>query len=581
MNWVKSAAHKIGNMHERAATSLIGLVVLLVCAIGTWVAARTVNAGAIAPTKAPVLAIVPLDDRPASTQFVQMIGRIADYDILMPPQEILGYFTRPGDTDRLREWLMNTDFSGVDALIVSADMLAYGGLIASRIPKTPATLASERLNVLRQVREKYPNLPIYLFSSVMRVALTSERRTRSYRADLSLYVQYLDRAAETNDTSFLAKAESLRKRLPQQTIDNYFATRERNLSVNLHCVELAKSAAVDFLLLCQDDAQPYGPHHRDQRILLRALRTADLEAKAMLMEGIDEASNVLASRAILRKYGVKPKIAAFYTSDAGKATPGPFENRPVSKTVEFHATAAGARIVEDYREADIYLYVNTSKRTADEFTVFTDSLIDSVRRGKSVAIADLNFSTYSGGGDTKLVKSLMGANVGHNVIAYAGWNTPGNTLGTSIPQANLYLLAKKYLFNDPLRMERCERAQREFLMHRYVNDYGYHTVVRPKAYKFVANVLKQPIDEMDSASMAQATAFVRSAMGGIVRTVGDSMFRGRQFSIRQPENTYVFTIRSVKQDWRVDLPWPRAYEVRVDFGFDTSLRSGVPNPPSP
>ncbi|MEI6512735.1 MAG: DUF4127 family protein [bacterium] len=552
-----------------AALCLIGTGVAFVCLspAGSFISRATGYDKSIVAT----LALIPLDDRPASTQFVQMIGGIADCRMLLPPADALGHFTKPADASKIHNWLMNTDFSHVDGLIVSADMLAYGGLIASRVPTTSVEWAKHRLDVLRDIRKKYPDLPIYLFSSVMRVAPTSEKRTRAFRDDLSYYVQYIERARETQDPKFIAKAEALRKRLTPETINSYFRTRSRNLEVNQYTVQLAKEGIIDYLLLCQDDAQPYGPHHQDQRLVLEKFKKANIENKALLMEGIDEAANVLTSRAILAKLGITPKIAVFYTSEAGRNLPGPFENRPVAKTVEYHAIAAGAQIVSNSSDADYCLYVNTPMRTEAEFKKFTENLIKDVRSGKEVAIADLNFSQYSGGGDTKLIKSLMNSNVGHRVIAYAGWNTPGNTLGTTIPQANLYLMAKRVLFDDTDRMGRCEKAQREFLMHRYVSDYGYHTIVRPKVYNYISTVLHQPVDEMDPACLPQANAYVQEQMNGIIRTFSETMFRGRRFELHSGNQDYTFTIQSI--DWQVELPWPRAYEVHVDLNFNTNVRA--------
>src|SRR6185369_11117255 len=65
------------------------------------------------------------------------------------------------------------------------------------------------------------------------------------------------------------------------------------------------------------------------------------------------------------------------------------------------------------------------------------------------------------------------------LLAFAGWNTAGNTIGTAVPHACVYLLAKR-LDNNALGRE---TAQRVFLLHRLVNDYGYHKYVRPVAYQ--------------------------------------------------------------------------------------------------
>ncbi|MBL8189936.1 MAG: DUF4127 family protein, partial [Acidobacteria bacterium] len=77
------------------------------------------------------ITLLPIDDRPAVGQFAQMIGAVADHKVSVPPKELLGRFTTPGDIARIEQWLKSQDYSKTDALIVSVDMLAYGGLVAS------------------------------------------------------------------------------------------------------------------------------------------------------------------------------------------------------------------------------------------------------------------------------------------------------------------------------------------------------------------------------------------------------------------------------------------------------------------
>ena len=71
--------------------------------------------------------LLPIDDRPTVTQFVRIIGAVADYEVVMPPLALLGRFTRPGDTQKLGTWLRRYRYSGVHALIVSAEMLGFRG----------------------------------------------------------------------------------------------------------------------------------------------------------------------------------------------------------------------------------------------------------------------------------------------------------------------------------------------------------------------------------------------------------------------------------------------------------------------
>src|ERR1039457_190873 len=82
---------------------------------------------------APVrIAFIPMDDRPATAQFPQATAAICGVHLEMPPPQLLGHFTKPGDADAIGQWLLSLDTQGLSAVVVSSDMLAYGGLVASR-----------------------------------------------------------------------------------------------------------------------------------------------------------------------------------------------------------------------------------------------------------------------------------------------------------------------------------------------------------------------------------------------------------------------------------------------------------------
>ena len=260
------------------------------------------------------IVLVPIDDRPAVAQFAQMIGAIADYEVVMPPQEMLGRFTTPGDAPKIIEWLglvdyskyknylsektqpkfkLSTkdvftpddkaktlqfikmvDYSNVEALIVSVDMLAYGGLVASRDSSVAQQEALSRLNFFRWFKHEHPNIPIYAFNVLMRVAPTASSETRAWRDDLSRWAELMDRVPKTNDPKLIAELDQLKKRLNPQSINSYLEARRRDLQVNLAMIKLYEEHVIDELFFLQDDAREFGLHRHDQFILREKLKGA-------------------------------------------------------------------------------------------------------------------------------------------------------------------------------------------------------------------------------------------------------------------------------------------------------------------
>ena len=100
--------------------------------------------------------LIPLDDRPPCLQFPVKMGLIGDVELVYPPQELLGRFTEPGNVAKLEEWLRAQDYRKVDALIVSLDMLAYGGLVASRTHAASEESALRQLEFFRWFKKKNP-----------------------------------------------------------------------------------------------------------------------------------------------------------------------------------------------------------------------------------------------------------------------------------------------------------------------------------------------------------------------------------------------------------------------------------------
>ncbi|MBR6906892.1 MAG: DUF4127 family protein, partial [Selenomonadaceae bacterium] len=73
-----------------------------------------------APHPAARILLIPLDGRPPCRQFVINAGKIANYDIIVPPSELQDYYSQPGDTKGLQDWLRQ-EIRGSHAVILSID----------------------------------------------------------------------------------------------------------------------------------------------------------------------------------------------------------------------------------------------------------------------------------------------------------------------------------------------------------------------------------------------------------------------------------------------------------------------------
>ncbi|MEJ5170741.1 MAG: DUF4127 family protein, partial [Fimbriimonadales bacterium] len=134
--------------------------------MGLWAA---LAASLLAATTQPArVVLAPIDDRPATGQFARMIGAIAGVDVQTPPQELLGRFTTPGNPDAVLSWLERQNLNESQAVVVSAEMVCFGGLVASRTDATPLEAAMARLDRLRDIRRANPDTPFYVFATIPR-----------------------------------------------------------------------------------------------------------------------------------------------------------------------------------------------------------------------------------------------------------------------------------------------------------------------------------------------------------------------------------------------------------------------------
>ncbi|MBI5705956.1 MAG: DUF4127 family protein [Armatimonadetes bacterium] len=508
--------------------------------------------------------LIPLDSRPAAGQFAQMIGKMAGVRVELPPAELLGRFTTPGQSDAILDWLRDQDYSDVIATVVSTDMVAYGGLIASRVNDVPLETATRRISRLAIIRQRHPDTAFYGFSSITRLWPTATKAAAAWRLQLAKYEEMKDRYRRTLSEDARRSMENLQAKIPPIEIRNYEATRERNHLLQRTLLGLVRDKVLDYLVLGQDDAQPYGPHVPEQQQLRTLCLRYAINHKVYLCEGIDQHANVLTSRALLTHYNWAPKVRIVYSDSKGVTKVANYESKIVAQSLQDQLFASGATPAPAGTDYDYSLYLNTPDPDPDERQKFVTELQQEIDQGFPVAVADINLAR-DGTADPVLFSALWEKTRIMKLLAYAGWNTAGNTMGTAIPAANAYLLARR-LRSDP---QGREVAQREFLLHRIVNDYAYHKFTRPEAYRMIDSTLRASRDEIYDADFQRVQTLVQTSLTKHLQEYFKTQFLGRRFfaGTSQAEITGL-------EDVRIFLPWPRAFEVQIEFTMRTAPVGG-------
>ncbi len=524
-------------------------------------------AGAPGLSAAERILLIPLDSRPAAGHFAQMIGAMSGVDVELPPVELLGRFTTPGQPEKLLEWLKAQDYSDVTAVVASIDMLAFGGLIASRTDQASLDQATQRVKAVVDFRKTLPNVRFYGFTAITRLTPTATKSTAAWRLQLGRYAEIKERYRQAPTPALLQSMRNLLAKIPPLEIQRYDAVRERNHELQKTLLRLTAQGAFDYMVFGQDDAQPFGPHIPETQ-RLRALTTQlSIPGRVYFCEGIDQHSNVLLSRALLRDRNWTPRIRVVFSDEAGRKRVADYESKTVDESLRDQLFASGARPAATNQEYDYSLYLNVPKRAETPFNHFLEDLTSEVDQGFPVGVADINIGK-DGTADSELFEALDQNRRLVRLLSYAGWNTAGNTMGTAIPAANVYLLARR-TESDAVRRE---LALREFLLHRIVNDFAYHRYVRPQAYRIIDSNPQASREETYGAGFDEVDNFVRAELSRYIADTFRGQFLGQRF-FAGPKQYEVTGL----DDLKVALPWPRAYEVRIEFKMQAREVTSIGN----
>lgn len=485
--------------------------------------------------------LLPLDDRPVNLGFTRLLGAVAGAEVTAPPHVSLGRFLQPGDPDEMGRWLLAA--AGKASIgILSLDMLAYGGLVASRTPVVDVATALARLDVLRAVKAAYPGLRLFAFNVIMRLTITGhDAETRAAGRDVFRYSMLRDRAERLGDTDAAAELATVAGRIPPHILDAYLAARARNHAVNRAALELLSDGVLDFLALVQEDTAPVGLHVTEQAALQALARERVDPAQWRLYAGTDEAAHTLLARALLD--GRAWPVETVFEDPAAAAQPALFEDVPLAETVRRHVDAVGATpgagttlAVHTFTppQPDLFEMAPLPAPTwAAGLAAFPGREARWLPDG-ALALADV---AYCNGGDPHLLDALLRAGRFAALRSYAGWNTAGNTLGTTLAHAALRGVGTA----TPAR----DDAHRAALFIRLLDDGLYQPVVRGWAMARAEEMGASPLNLGDAAPRVEA--LVNDAMQAL----------WRELRAAYPDAA------ALDRPFRAVLPWGRLFEIEI------------------
>ncbi|MCM1985112.1 DUF4127 family protein [Lyngbya confervoides] len=418
------------------------------------------------------LVYLPLDERPCNLVYPQMIAElIPDLSLVAPTPHQLGQKKRPANPDALGQWLTQAVMDCQIALI-SLEMLVYGGLLPSRLHLHPQDTLLERLHRLRSLKQQVPHLRIFASNLIMRTPhYNSSEEEPDYYASYGAAIFRWGWLTDQFEREGLSPKEQeelqgLQASIPPADLADYRDRRSKNRAVNLAAIDLVNEGTLDFLAIPQDDSAPYGFTAQDQQRVVQKISQHRLQRQIHLYPGADEVGCTLLARAYQQLLGQRRKLYPLFSAVGAEQIIPLYEDRPLGESLKSHLLAAGAQWAPSPDTADAVIAINTPGKKMQEawdqktqdityssyrnLRFFVDQIQQLVNQGIPVAIADVAFAN---GGDTELVQLLDDHQIWDDLLAYTGWNTTCNTLGTTLaltilgldsPQAHVIAHQKIY-----------------------------------------------------------------------------------------------------------------------------------------
>ena len=492
---------------------------------------------------------LPLYERPCNYDFPFKIFNKSDFQVERLQKSNFGFKKTPADIDMICEWLLE---KSIDAygLVISIDMLVYGGLVQGRIHDFSLDNLKKRLDILKQIKRNNPKIIIYAFQLIMRCpSYSSSDAEPDYYEDFGKEIYrfgYLKHKIAMNLASPDEINEFSNICIPKVYISDFIKRREINREINLASLDLVSSEVIDFLVIPQDDSSEYGFTSIDQEIIIQEISNMDLMTKVYLYPGADEVGMILIARMNNFFLGKRPKFYIKYPSiTSGQIIPN-IEDRYLDSTVKYQIIASYGLVATSLDDADAVLLVNApadlmlsslSNNKEGRGMIANRNIVEAIEfveyawkhMRKPIVIADV---TYGNGSTIEIYNYIKLKNMIFDLAGYAGWNTASNSIGSAIAQGVSYLNYGKTL------------EHMNFLILRYIEDIAYGGYIRQYIRD---NVLKNypncSIYDI-KPNKAELTIIILHELNKFITE----------------------RMSDIKQNWllkEVWLPWNRLYEVGI------------------
>lgn len=492
---------------------------------------------------AKTILYVPQDDRPVDYEYTVSTAEAAGYKVLTPPAQYLSGMNFHGQPDKLMAWV-DANAGKADAMVLSIDSLVYGGLVDSRKHNLPMETLTARLEKVEKLHNAHKNVPIYVFSTVMRSPWAGGKGVEpDYYLTMGSDIYQLASLQAKMDEEGLSPQErndwfAIMRRVPMEYLQDWYNRRRKNMSINYRLIDDARKGIFTYYSLGHDDNSVSTQSSLESKYLEMAGDGIPKTAFGSF-PGADQLGLLLITRANNDFNNYHPKVTVIYPLGGGEKTVPSYDGQAIGKTIASHVEAIGGMMVDNERP-DLLLAVNTPLTTStsesanfENFPIMLQSTRDFLTQIEKAVNLDIPVSivdmAFSNGSDNTLVYGLYQDKMMYRLAAYNGWNTASNSVGYGIAQGVL----SKYM---------TPQAHRDMLTTQYLDNWAYQANVRDYIYR-----MQQKLE------------------AGVVTQYYPTLNQELQSRTKEQLQRYASTYLKIDpKTVDVTLPWQRLFEVYVD-----------------
>lgn len=551
---------------------------------------------------APVIAYVPLDDRPDNAERVVYLAESLGYELAMPERDL--YRTRLdgqppnengtqyGDRGALYEWVAKQEAAGCDRYILSLDQLLSGGLVSSRAMtgENPVTLSSgetlveaELLTAVIDLLAADENNRIWLLDTVMRLAATTGyggfglneyNALRTYGmaprphlegTDLTIGNIVADYPLGADGTPVPVEAE---EPLPEGAVENYLASRERKLRLSDAMFQaLEETADGQFrVLIGIDDSSEEDSIQKNEIAYLRAqLRQGDA-----LLSGVDDLAFKAVTKLCLEEWGWEgAAVSVQYFGGTEDRPACAYDYQPLEAIVAEHFDFFDLTMAEPGGE-ELAMLVLTQPADPAAQETYINALVQCLNDNRAAGLPTILIDAGNGTYGTAFHKALTDqAELGW-LLSYAGFLDMAIVTGTALSHG-----VARYAHLVQGQTSRSEEtAFCKTLADSILKDFCYKNVVREDILSYVRNDLGGDannfcLPELDRPAIVDR---LTTEMDKATAPVLKNLERSSLLIGLKPH------VDTVTAHWgkiglsNYHFPWNRAFEIDMDISVDTLTR---------